>query len=105
MCSYNGSTFLYVVSLMSLVLILFFKSPPTIEIYTYSPTLPLPDARRIFRHGGPPADDRDHHDRRRRRLDRLGRPRRAAADRPGIGRLRPGAGVLRPRQQIGRAHV
>ena len=53
---------------------------------------------RRFRPGHPHADDRDHHDRRRRRLDRLGRSRRPAASRPGKRGLGPGTGLLWPRQ-------
>ena len=60
-----------------------------------------PDGHR-FRHGRAHADDRDHDDRRGRRLDRLGRQERAAAGRPGIGRLGPGPGLLRARQRRAR---
>ena len=45
-----------------------------------------------FGHGGPNADDRDHDDRRRRRLDRVGRRRRPAAGRTGVGGIRSGPG-------------
>ena len=55
-----------------------------------------------FRPGDPHADDRDHHHRRGRRLDRLGRSRRPAAGRPGKRRLGAGAGVLRRRATRGR---
>ena len=48
-----------------------------------------------FRPGDPHADDRDHHHRRGRRLDRLGRSRRAAAGRPGKRGLGAGPGLLR----------
>ena len=51
-----------------------------------------------FRPGHPHADDRDHHHRRGRRLDRLGRSRRPAAGRAGKRRLGAGAGLLRPGQ-------
>ena len=51
-----------------------------------------------FRPRHPHADDRDHHHRRGRRLDRLGRSRRPAAGRAGKRRLGAGAGLLRPGQ-------
>ena len=51
-----------------------------------------------FRPRDPHADDRDHHHRRGRRLDRLGRSRRAAAGRAGKRGLGAGAGLLRPGQ-------
>ena len=54
-----------------------------------------------IRHGRTHADDRDHDDRCRRRLDRVGRPRRPAADRSRERRLGPGPvayglGAVRP---------
>ena len=55
-----------------------------------------------LRPGDPHADDRDHHHRRGRRLDRLGRSRRAAAGRAGKRGLGAGAGLLRPGQRRGR---
>ena len=50
----------------------------------------------------PHPDGRDHDDRRGRRLDRLGRSRRAVAGRPGKRRLGAGAGLLRRRATRGR---
>ena len=49
------------------------------------------------RPGDPAADGRRPHRRRRRRLDRLARPRRRAARRPAVGRRRARAGLLRAR--------
>ena len=59
-------------------------------------------ARARIRHADPCADGRRAHDRRRRRLDRLGRCGRHAAGRAGERRRAAGADLLRPRRH--RAH-
>ena len=54
--------------------------------------------RHRFRPGRPHADDPDHDDRRWRRLDRVGRPRRHLTDRAGKRRRQSRTRLLRPRQ-------
>ena len=55
-----------------------------------------------YAHADPRADGRRAHDRRRRRLDRLGRRRRHAAGRAGERRRRARADLLRPRRRASR---
>ena len=74
-------------------------APPATSAWSRTARCGAPTRAQIGGRADPAADGRRPHGRRRRRLDRLARPRRRAARRPALGRRRPRARLLRPRRQ------